>query len=107
VHLAPLARRKHIAHYVRPDKAEQKFAGNVLQIDNACAGVTLRAAVVSTDKFANYRAAHYKCAVFAKRRTDQLNVKFGLRVNSDLNDEISSQRRAVRNGRCSAGESGK
>jgi len=45
VHLAPPARQKHIAHYVRLDKAEQKFAGNVLQIDNACADRTLRAVV--------------------------------------------------------------
>jgi hypothetical protein len=37
VHLALLARRNHIAHYVRLDKAEQKFGGDVLQIDNACA----------------------------------------------------------------------
>jgi len=37
VHLAPPARQKHIAHYICLDKAEQKFGGDVLQIDNACA----------------------------------------------------------------------
>jgi hypothetical protein len=35
VHLAPPARRNHIAHYIRLDKAEQKFGGDVLQNDNA------------------------------------------------------------------------
>jgi len=47
VHLAPPARQKHIAHYNRRDKAEQKFGGDVLQIDNACADRTLRRGVVS------------------------------------------------------------
>jgi len=86
VHLAPPARQKHIAHYVRLDKAEQKFAGNVLQIDNAGADRTPRRAVVGADGLARHRTARYKCAVFGKRRTDQLNVKFDLSVNFDLSD---------------------
>jgi hypothetical protein len=86
VHLAPPARRKHIAHYVRLDKAEQKFARNVLQIDNACADGALRRAVVSADGLAHHRTVHYKCAVFGRRRTDQLNVKSDLSVNFDPND---------------------
>jgi hypothetical protein len=49
VHLAPPARRNHIAHYIRLDKAEQKFGGDVLQIDNACDDGTLGRPVVSTD----------------------------------------------------------
>src|SRR6267143_6248346 len=47
VYLAPPARQKHIAHYICLDKAEQKFGGDVLQIDNAGAGGTLRRAAVS------------------------------------------------------------
>jgi hypothetical protein len=38
VRLAPPARPKHIAHYVGPYKASPAVGGNVLQIDNACAG---------------------------------------------------------------------
>jgi hypothetical protein len=50
VYLAPPARQKHIAHYIRLDKTEQKFGGDVLQIDNAGADGTLRRAAVGADK---------------------------------------------------------
>jgi hypothetical protein len=49
VYLAPPARQKHIAHYICLDKAEQKFGGDVLQIDNARADGTLWRAAVSVD----------------------------------------------------------
>jgi len=42
--------------------------------------------------------------VFGTRRTDQLDVNFDLYVNFDLKDQVLSQRWAVRNGRCGAGE---
>jgi hypothetical protein len=49
VYLAPPARQKHIAHYICLDKADQKFGGDVLQIDNANADGTLQRAAVGVD----------------------------------------------------------
>src|SRR5260370_50165 len=55
VYLAPPARQKHIAHYICLDKAEQKFGGDVLQIDNAGAAGTLRRAAVGADRLVRQR----------------------------------------------------
>jgi hypothetical protein len=55
VYLAPPARQKHIAHYICRDKAEQKFGGDVLQIDNASADGTLRRAAVGIDSLVRHR----------------------------------------------------
>jgi hypothetical protein len=70
VHLAPPARRNHIAHYIRLDKAEQKFGGDVLQIDNACAERNLWRPVVApmaNASFVQSIRAVSKCGVFKMR----------------------------------------
>jgi hypothetical protein len=83
VHLAPPARRNHIAHYIRLDKAELKFGGDVLQIDNACADAI--SGVPLLRQWRRHSGAFVrcsKCTVFGKRRIDQLNVKFDLKRTS-------------------------
>jgi hypothetical protein len=49
VHVAPPARRKHIAHYICLDKAEREFGGDVLQNDNAGGDENTAAPVVGAD----------------------------------------------------------
>jgi len=53
--LSQPASQKHIAHYICLDKAEQKFGGDVLQIDNAGADRTLRRAGVSAGGLVRHR----------------------------------------------------